>query len=765
MNPRDSQSFSKEASATKRGLISRSAPDPAISPAKRWLFRAVALLGLPLLVLAGTEAGLRLGGYGYDTAFFRRAEIQGKGYWVQNDQFGLRFFPPRLARFPGPIRMAVEKPPGVQRIFILGESAAMGDPAPRFGASRYLEALLRERYPGTRFEVVNTALTAINSHAILPIARDCAKREGDLWIVYMGNNEMIGPYGAATVFGPKAPSLWFVRLTLALQRTRTGQALTALARRVREPQTTPQAEWGGMKMFLENTLPPGDPRREVVYGSFRRNLDDLLRAATASGARVLLSTVAVNLRDCSPFASTASSLTAQELEALRGPLTTDLTPEGLTSLETRLRTAVESAPACAELRFLLGLCLAQQGRGEPAREQFLRALEYDALPFRADPRINAAIREAGSRFADRGVVLCDAVGKLAHDSPAGIPGEDAFYEHVHFNFDGNYRLARAWAEHLEPLLPDSVRAGATAAWASQARCEERLGLTDWNRKWVLEEVIRRYEQPPLNAQATKPAQVKHLQAGLAALKGRLPTLDQNAARKLYQEAIQNGPADFRLHENYADFLEAIGDYTAALDQRRIVCELLPHYYFAHFSLGTLLKEQRQFEAAQASLERAASIHPTQPDIRLHLGSVYALQKQWDKALGEFAKGRELNPTEPRFWHMTGDVFWRMDRRKEAIDALRAAVEIAPDYVEARYRLAEALGLSGAYAEATTELERVLTLRPDHLRARINLGVALLRQGRAQEAVRQFDLALAIDPDNPTLQRFRAEAVAQSQRAR
>ena len=75
-----------------------------------------------------------------------------------------------------------------------------------------MEVLLRERYPGVNFEVVNVAITAINSHVIVPIARECARYQGDLWIIYMGNNEMIGPFGAATVFGAKAPPWPLVRL-------------------------------------------------------------------------------------------------------------------------------------------------------------------------------------------------------------------------------------------------------------------------------------------------------------------------------------------------------------------------------------------------------------------------------------------------------------------------------------------------------------------------------------------------------------------------
>ena len=196
--------------------------------------------------------------------------------------------------------MKAIKPPGSIRIFIFGESAALGDPQPHYGAGRYLEALLHARYPETSFEVVNTAMTAINSHVILPIARECAAHEGDLWIIYMGNNEMVGPFGAATVFGQKAPPLGLVRMNLAIQRTRLGQLLLALSHKLHNSDA---ATWHGMEMFLENKIPPDDPRKEVVYHSYARNLDDILNAGMDAGAKVILRLVAVNLKDCPPFAS------------------------------------------------------------------------------------------------------------------------------------------------------------------------------------------------------------------------------------------------------------------------------------------------------------------------------------------------------------------------------------------------------------------------------------------------------------------------------
>ena len=281
-------------------------PSPnALGPRRRWWFRLLALTVPPVLLLGASEAVLRVAHYGYTTDFFRPSLAHGQKVFVENDRFALRFFPPRLARTPEPLVMLAIKPAGTFRIFVLGESAALGDPEPAYGAGRYLQALLGERYPSEKFEVVNVAMTAINTHAILPIARECARHQGDLWIVYMGNNEMVGPFGAVTVFGAQTPPLALIRLNLALQTTRVGQFLTALGRKLR-PNSTSPSSWGGMEMFLRNKLPPSSPHKRTAYHHFQQNLRDILKAGLESGARIVLSTVAVNLKDCPPFASAAN---------------------------------------------------------------------------------------------------------------------------------------------------------------------------------------------------------------------------------------------------------------------------------------------------------------------------------------------------------------------------------------------------------------------------------------------------------------------------
>ena len=91
---------------------------------------------LPVLALAVLEVALRLGGYGYSCGFFKPLRIGDQHFLVENDAFGFRFFPRDLARMPLSLRMPAKKTAGTYRIFILGESAAMGDPEPAFGAER-----------------------------------------------------------------------------------------------------------------------------------------------------------------------------------------------------------------------------------------------------------------------------------------------------------------------------------------------------------------------------------------------------------------------------------------------------------------------------------------------------------------------------------------------------------------------------------------------------------------------------------------------------
>ena len=142
---------------------------------------------IPLGLVVLLEASLHLCGVGYDTQFFLNTP-SGEAF-VPNDHFAWQFFSRKTGARPDYFILPARKDPSSVRIFVLGESAVMGAPAPSFGFSRILEVMLNRRYPDKKCEIYNVAMHGINSHIIRPIALECLEHQADLLIIYMGNNE------------------------------------------------------------------------------------------------------------------------------------------------------------------------------------------------------------------------------------------------------------------------------------------------------------------------------------------------------------------------------------------------------------------------------------------------------------------------------------------------------------------------------------------------------------------------------------------------
>lgn len=686
------------------------------------------------MLLAVLEASLRLGGYGFAPHFFKPQKIGGENFLVQNDDFSFRFFPRATARSPGALRLRAQKPPGTIRIFILGESAAMGDPEPSYGPARFMEVQLREKFPGVTFEVVNVAFTAINSHVILPIARECARHDGDFWIVYMGNNEMVGPFGAATVFGKQAPPLPYVRLVTAVQTTRTGQLCTELARKFRH-EKTPGTSWGGMQMFLNSQIASDSPLKENVYRNFEKNLDDIVKAGMSAGAKILLNTVAVNLKDYPPFAS----LPAVSLDEPRR-LETNGDLAGAEKIYAQIATQNKNS---AELQFRWGQNLLAQKNYSAAREHLQLACDNDALPFRTDARENGIIRAAAKKFAGDRVVLLDTVVELAPPGPEKMCGEETFYEHVHFNFDGSHRLGLAWAEQLEKMIPSAQPRN--SGWLTPTECETRLGLSDWNRTAVLEHMAGRLQVPPFSSQPNNPLRLEKLAAQAKDLRAKFSAENAAATKTNFLTLIARTPEDFYVRQNYALFLQSLGDRPAAAEEWRRVHELLPHDFLAYFQLGRLLSLQGDKTEAEAQLRMAVKLRPSLTEGRIELGNVLAAQNKFSAALASYAVAQTQRPRDAQTIFHIGKVHALQGDRARAMELYRESVQLNPANWEAHYELAGELDAAGQLDEALTEFSAAAQLNPKYSRARFNLGVLLAKHQRLDEAQREFEEALRLEP--------------------
>lgn len=688
-----------------------------VSGARRLCFRALAL-SLPILALGLLEISLRLAGYGYPTSFFLRTNQDGESVLVENPKFGWRFFPHAIARAPQPLTFAAEKPAGTVRIFVLGESAALGDPAPAYGFGRQLQRLLQARHPSNRIEVINVAMTAINSHVLRDIAHDCASCQGDLWIVYAGNNEVVGPFGAGTVFGPQAPRLGLVRAALALKSTRIGQWLENLRPHSREPK-----QWEGMELFLHNQVRAADPALLTVYSSFSRNLAAVIRQGRRGGAKVVLATMAVNLKDCPPFASThRPGLTVPELQKWQDFFEQGHRAESGHRYAEALASYQKAAQLdadFAELIFRRATCELALGQRAGAQADFSLARDLDTLRFRADSHLNQAVREA-ARTA--GAPLVDVEEQSAMRARDHLPGDDQFYDHVHLNFAGNYLVASLLAPRVEQeLFPAS---SPTPPLLPQSEIAHQLAFTAFDRRRVGEEMRERLRQPPFSAQSNFADRDRQWEQTLASE----PSAPADSVWE-YRAALALAPADWVLRENFGRLLEAANDGPGAAEQWAQVLAQLPREPEAYFHLANLAFDARAYAQAADRFRQALQRRPDSTESLNGLGLALAAQGQTNAALTQF----------------------------------QAALELNPDYSAARVNLALLLANSGDRAGAAAQYQTVLNKDTNNLAARINLAKLLSTQGKEAQAIELYAQAVSLHPDNAIAQFDLANALEASKR--
>jgi tetratricopeptide (TPR) repeat protein len=511
---------------------------------QKWILRTAIAVLAPMLVLGIVETGLRAGNVGYSVDLLTPCTVHGRAAACYNLFFPAPFFPPGMIKSPQAYSIPAEKPQGTYRIFVLGESAAMGDPDPAYAFSRYLEVMLRERYPRMHFEVVNTGSVAINSHVLLPIAKGLQNSKPDVVIIYSGNNEVVGPYGPGTALTSSGMSLPVIRASIFARSTRIGQLLTKVG--------TQKRQWGGMEMFMDKQVRAESPLMKYVYDNYEANLRDTIAVARAAGARVIVSTVATNLKDCAPFASLhREDLSPGDLRVWEGLVQRGDAAEASGDFAEALASYYDANKIdghYAELEFRMARSLSALGNHKEAAEHFQRARDLDTLRFRADSRINAINRSIGSYY--RGSELVDSEAILSAASTEGVIGSDLVYEHVHLTPHGNYLLARAMFLQIASKLPSpGGQAYSQADVPSEDDCEKLLAFTDHDRSRISAEMLRRLQEPPFTNQLNHSDQLLRLM-----MKAQESSESPYQTAAQYQWAIGQNPEDRVLHYNFGTFL-------------------------------------------------------------------------------------------------------------------------------------------------------------------------------------------------------------------
>jgi tetratricopeptide (TPR) repeat protein len=604
-----------------------------------WLFRVALMIAAPVLFFATVEGVLHVIGVAEPTAFFIPDEKP--GFYRTNPAFTHPFIPASFDIEPLNFRISKRKDAKTVRIFVFGESAAQGVPEPGFGFAAQLRAQLAARYPDRNVEVYNLGITAINSHVVYRIARQVLEFGPDLFVIYMGNNEVVGPYGPGCAYLSSMPPLPVIRASVWARSTHIGQLLIRLFSHFSRKASGP-TEWRGMETFSENTVRATDPRLTKVYDNFEQNLRDLLQIGQRAGIETLLCTVVPNLKDSAPFVSLhRPGLSPDDTKKADGAFADGLLAWRLGKNDeatARLKEALQLDPQYANTHYLLGRLAEARGEREQARTYFIDALHWDALRFRPDVRINEIIRQS-ARAAGPGVVLIDLARELGGDerSRGTLSGRDILFEHVHLNWEGNRRVAQTLAEKAAIALFHDV--AVSGNWLSDDECAAALGYHDRGHLNALSLMATLTGRAPFTNQVTFDEDQALLRKELQPLQARIAAPGNlRETITATQAALKRDPKNTRLLMQGESLLEEAGDYDGALQALDRADDLLPTSPVTVAARGEVLLGLKRYASAEDFLIRYAK-----SSVEYLNATCGTLVKVWARQ-GEFDKGQTFFET-------------------------------------------------------------------------------------------------------------------------
>jgi tetratricopeptide (TPR) repeat protein len=660
------------------------------TPALRhiWIFRLLAVTVVPVVLFFLLELILCIAGYGFPTIATIRCQVNEKDAYRDNFMFSWQFFPREISRAPLPFVFPAEKSENTYRIFIFGASAAQGFPAGEYSFGRILQIMLREKYPEINFEVITIAMPAINSHVVLKIIEDCTRHEGDVFIVYLGNNEVVGPYGAGTIFAPLSSNLSLIRAGIAFRATRMGQLLKNLFESIGSSKNSPMV-WGGMEMFFERQVRRDSGRLQIVYQHFRRNIEDIIGTAVKNKIPVILSSVGVNLKDSPPFASLhrlGIKETQREIweRFYRDGITFEEAGEYAEAVNLYL-DAEETDDTYADLQFRLGRCYWAMAEYAKAHDRYVKARELDTLRFRADEQINKIICHAAGKRRSDGVYFLDAAKMFEANSPHCTTGGELFYEHAHLNFTGNYLLAKAFFEQMELILPKEIKRNQNNTYSllTESQCREYLAYTIWDEYNVITEILNAFRKDlPYTNQIYHKERLRRVEEELENIKTLLKEQPPKIVEEQYLQAIEKTPDDWWLRLKYARFLTMILEENfVAAEQYRKVIEILPYSHDVYAQYGSVLLNLGNYDAAIECNKEAIRLNPFFAEAYRNLAMSYVQKGQIDKAEKVYRRGLSSFPNYIVLRYNLVRLLVEQKRFDEATQELNAALKLKPDSIE------------------------------------------------------------------------------------
>lgn len=584
---------------------------------------------IPILFFVFLEIGLRVFDYDYNL-----------DQWVEVDEQRIGLNPDAPRRYfystksvPESIKdvFLKDKPENSYRIFVLGGSSAVGFPySPNGSFSRYVRDRLNLLMPDKQIEVVNIALTAVNSYTIKDFFAGVVDQQPDLILIYAGHNEYYGALGVGSQES-LGNSPFFINLVLSLNKFKTTQLIRDLVKSILSIGSDEQIAEGTLmsRMAQNQSIEYNSDIFNAGIEQFKSNMNDVLESASNKNIPVIITTLPSNLADQPPFISKKTV----------------------------------TYPAASEIY--------NEARSEYNNENFIKAdslfrfgKDLDMLRFRAPEKINNIIEEYRSF---KNVHVVDAESLFASLSPNNITGDNLMTDHLHPNLTGYFEIGKLFVNKIinenlvdinsveESLLESTdslTRANFHFTKLDSVIADYRIKVlkNDWPYNDPNKKLPKNVLLNPLNT-------IDSLAYQVVANNMNWEKAQRNAAAyylsnndiESYLSQMNNLINQFPYFESYYDMVSSEmlkrKEYDTAYKYLLERYELLPSAYSAKW-IGIIALSKNDFDTAEKYMLQSIELDNSDPQTYYNLAGVYVNKKQFSNALSYLDICLSLDPNFP-----------------------------------------------------------------------------------------------------------------------
>lgn len=612
---------------------------------------------LAVIFLICSESALRIFDYGYNTSYIIQKQTPTGPKAVLNPEALCSYTSLGvLNSYTEPfVNIPLEKSANSIRVIVLGGSAAYGAYlTPDFSFTRYLEAMLAQRFPEYTIDVVNLNFPSLNSSTMARVLKDAVALKPDFVICYEAFNDL--GRGVAMQVVPIPPKAVFLveQMAYALKRLKIYQLAVNYAGKYvprmmeyfitdayddfqSSNSMTPAAAYASITAnFADKYI-----RRILAYfvsdsydnfqsfhsmtsaathafiAAFKYNMEKIVSICQEQHIPVFLCTYAYNMKNLTRFVPLSGKTNLEGIEAhlslLRQAYDFECAGDYWAAIFFYERFH-DLFPNFPDPLCHIAFCYHALGMPEQAAKRYERARLLADGSLEKIEALNQVVRDMAALSSEDDIVLVDIADALKKASPLGfMPGEEFFSDMVHFTLKGSYTVAA----NLYQSIIMYISKDAFALPPAQAECEMRLGVTLLREKEIITAkklpfgtMSRLYGSYAIMQEVITDHQLSQAEKFMPA--------DRHEQINILMDNCKSNRADYYCYKNQIIELSKAGKPEMGLRVAEQLVEATDRHSLALVLYGQILLQNNQPELALKVLKEAMEQPSRALDLHLRL---------------------------------------------------------------------------------------------------------------------------------------------------